>query len=109
MGPAVTQARVGIPQNFTVISRDKFRNLVLESSTYPTMLGVGPGGIIIRGSVREIGNGTYDIQFVPRKSGTYRMYVSLGCCVLHQVRFFFFTRCNFRFIDASIGTSINSC
>ena len=84
-GPGLSNGTVGTLQNIKIISRDKFQNLVPESMNYPTMFAVGPEGTVIRGNVQDNGDGTYDIQYLPKKSGLYEMFISIGCCAPHQV------------------------
>ena len=66
---------------------------------YPTMFAVGPEGTVIRGNVQDNGDGTYDIQYLPKKSGLYEMFLSIGCCAPHQVGFscYFYYECYYHY------------
>ena len=85
-GAALHTAVAGLTHRFDIVFRDAFGNLVVESESYPSIFAVGPEGIILRGSVKNMGGGTYMVEYLPKKSGSYRLSVTIGCCSPHPVR-----------------------
>ena len=82
-GDALTNAIVGEVMSFTVYSRDQFGNLLQTGNDVPSMVAVGLDGVSFRGNVTDYGNSTYLIKYYVKKSGIYRMYVTMGCCPPH--------------------------
>lgn len=79
-GDARYNAQVGHDHSFLVYARDTFGNLRQTGGDKPTMLAVGNDGVAFRGKITDYGNSTYLIRYYPTTSGTFRMFVSMGCC-----------------------------
>jgi len=82
-GDALTNARVAVKKSFWVYARDEFGNLMQAGGDVPTMVAVGKNGIAFRGDVTDYGNSTYLVEYYATQAGSFRMYVSMGCCAPH--------------------------
>jgi hypothetical protein len=82
-GEALHEAVAGMRKSFVVYARDEFSNLLEKGGDVPTMVAVGPDGVAFRGEVTDYGNSTYLINYMPTVTGTFRMYVTIGCCAPH--------------------------
>lgn len=80
-GQALVDAQVAKEHSFLVYGRDQFGNLLQHGGDMPSMVAVGTNGVSFRGKVTDYGNSTYRITYYPTQSGTFRMYVTIGCCV----------------------------
>ena len=82
-GNGLTTAVVGVLQSFVVYARDENGNLLQEGGDTPTAYAIGRDGVEFRGNVTDYGNSTYYIEYYPQVSGTYLLYVTIGCCAAH--------------------------
>ena len=82
-GDALNNAIVGQVMSFTVYARDEYGNLLQTGGDVPSMVAIGINGVSFRGNITDYGNSTYLIQYYVKKAGTYRMYVTIGCCPPH--------------------------
>lgn len=82
-GDALNNAVVGQIMSFTVYARDEFGNLLQRGGDVPSMVAIGMNGVSFRGNVTDYGNSTYLVKYYVKKAGTYRMFVSVGCCPPH--------------------------
>lgn len=79
-GTSLTKARVNEEQSFTIYGRDRFNNLVQRGGDVPSMVAIGRDGVAFRGKVTDYGNSTYLFKYFPTQAGTFKMYVTIGCC-----------------------------
>lgn len=80
-GPSLHTARVAEDQSILVYGRDVYGNLLQRGGDAPSMVAIGAHGVAFRGKVVDYGNSTYRIYYYPTQAGTYRLYVTIGCCV----------------------------
>lgn len=80
IGLGLEEAIAGQSATFSVITKDEFGNNLSVGGDEVSAFAVGSDGSTLRGIVTDNNNGVYSVEYFPITSGTYLLYVSLGCC-----------------------------